>query len=68
LKNEMTYRQTVRKDNTSGVVGVCWYPRRAHWIAFIKVNGRQLHLGSFDTRKKAEAARKNAEIKYGKKS
>ena len=62
----MTYRQTIRKDNTSGVVGVSWYPRRAYWIAFIKVNGKQLHLGSFDTQKKAEVARKAAENKYGR--
>jgi len=61
----MTYRRTIGEDNTSGIVGVSWYPRRAHWAAFIKADGRQIHLGSFTTRKKAEAARKAAENKYG---
>ena len=33
--------------NESGVKGVCWNKSRKRWTAQIKVNGKQIHLGSF---------------------
>ena len=45
----------VRKDNSSGYKGVCWFPIRKKWEAAIKDNGKRIYLGNFDT--KEEAAR-----------
>lgn len=53
-----------RADNTSGVVGVTWYPHErvtGKWLA--KIKGK--HLGMFDQFDEAVAARKAAEIEYG---
>jgi hypothetical protein len=51
----------LRKDNTSGVVGV-----RLHscgkWVARIFINGKEQHLGLFLTKEEAITARKEAEI------
>lgn len=33
------------KHNTSGVKGVSWFSRTNKWIARIKVNGKEYHLG-----------------------
>ncbi len=52
-----------RKDNTSGVTGI--YFRDNRWQAAIKVNKKQLHLGSFKTKDEAVAARLEAERLYG---
>ena len=51
------------KSNTSGIAGVGRHGSR--WRAHIKVNYRQMHLGLFDTRGEAAAARKAAEFKLG---
>jgi len=51
--------------NTSGRVGVRWEGHRSKWRSAIKVDGREKHLGSFDSFAEASAARKAAEIKYG---
>lgn len=54
-----------RKDNTSGVMGVHWYKRRGAWQAYIKVAGKNKHLGYFKSKEDAIAARAAAEIEYG---
>lgn len=51
--------------NTSGCVGVYWHKYRKKWCAFIKVNGKQKHLGIFKDKNSAIAARKDAEVQYG---
>ena len=51
--------------NTSGFVGVGWLARMGKWAAKIKVNGKQLHLGTFTNKEDAVEARKVANIKYG---
>ena len=33
--------------NKSGFKGVCWHKRSRKWVAAIKVDGRQVHLGYF---------------------
>lgn len=53
-----------RADNTSGVVGVTWYPHErvtGKWLA--KIKGK--HIGIYDQFDDAVAARKAAEIEYG---
>jgi len=51
-------------NNTSGVRGVCWHKRKQKWMAYIKVHGKHLNLGSFDTIEKAAAARHVAAKEY----
>lgn len=51
--------------NTSGIIGVYWKKRNRKWLAQIKVNQKDIHLGLFDLKEHAVAARKAAEEKYG---
>lgn len=55
----------VRKNNTSGVVGVCWDKREHRWKAFIRQGGKMFNLGNFDKIEDATQARKKAEIAFG---
>lgn len=50
--------------NTSGVVGVGWHKARDMWRAYIKINGKSLHLGNFTNFEDAVQCRKEAEEKY----
>lgn len=53
-----------RKDNTSGVTGVC-FDKRINWYSQIKVKGqKRITLGYFNDFDDAVKARKNAEEKY----
>ncbi|MEO9572427.1 MAG: HNH endonuclease [Roseobacter sp.] len=54
-----------RSDNTSGITGVWLDKPTRKWRARIRVNGKDLYLGSFDTKDEAAAARKAAEIEHG---
>lgn len=56
--------QNVRKHkhNTSGHKGVAWHSQRNKWRAYIFVDYQQKHLGLFDTKLAAAAAREQAEI------
>jgi hypothetical protein len=53
-----------QRNNTSGVPGVSWHKRHQRWRVHIKVNGKQIHLGYYDARDEAIAARLAAEDKY----
>lgn len=44
------------KNNTSGYKGVSWYRPTGRWTANIKANGRQKHLGLYDSPAEAHAA------------
>lgn len=57
--------QSMRADNTSGVLGVRWGKRERKWRAEIKIDGRRRHLGYFDTLDAAAAARARAEVDFG---
>ena len=52
--------------NTSGVTGVNWLKKNQKWRAYITVGDKQIHLGSFENKEDAIKARKEAEIKYGR--
>jgi hypothetical protein len=54
-----------RADNKSGVMGVFWYARKSKWLAYINSEGRRKHIGYFDTKSDAIAARKEAEREMG---
>ncbi len=55
---------SIRKDNTSGVTGVCWDKRCEKWIARVFENGRIITLGYYSEFDEAVAARKNGEDMY----
>lgn len=52
------------KNNRSGHKGVSWHPKQKRWIARICVERRQLHIGSFKTKKAASAAYNAAAVKH----
>jgi hypothetical protein len=54
----------IRSNNTSGIKGVFWEPKRKKWQAQIKVNYKAQFLGRFDDKAEAEAAYMNAARKY----
>jgi hypothetical protein len=56
--------QKIAKNNSSGVMGVCFRNDMQKWHARIEVNGKRIHLGLFDLKDDAIVARKNAEVKY----
>lgn len=64
-QQENTQNSGLSKNNTSGVNGVCWDKRRGKWYARIKVDRRNIFLGTFDTLQEAEAARLQANHDYG---
>ncbi len=45
--SENNRNTTLRKDNTSGVTGVCWNSRRQKWMATCCTNGKTKYLGYF---------------------
>ena len=54
-----------RKDNASGVTGVCWYERYGKWHSRIQVDGEKIHLGYFDDWWDAVCAKLSAHNRYG---
>lgn len=53
------------KANTSGITGVRMDKRTGKWVAGIKHNRKEIHLGSYGTSQEAVAARKAAEKVLG---
>ena len=45
-----------RSDNTSGFKGVYWNKRDRRWRALIRINGKQILVGSYPTPEEAHAA------------
>ena len=54
-----------RSDNSSGFGGVDWHPQTKKWRARISVNNCRIHVGMFECKDEAIAARKRANIEYG---
>ena len=54
-----------KKGVGSGVMGVRWYKPSSKWVASIRNNGKNIHLGLFVDFDEAVKVRKEAEIKYG---
>lgn len=57
-QNKRNTRKPV--TNTSGFKGVSFHSQRQRWRAYISLNGRQTHLGLFDTPEEAFAERRRA--------
>ena len=51
-------------NNTTGHSGVGWFKQYGKWRSMIKVNGKSIFLGYFDSFSDAVAVRKLAEIRY----
>lgn len=45
-----------KSSNPTGLAGVSWHKLRRRWRASIGINGKQTHLGLFDTPETAHAA------------
>jgi len=63
--SENRRNQKLPANNTSGAIGVELRDRIGRWQARIKFEGKNIHIGMFDTFEEAVAARKEAEKKYG---
>ena len=60
-------KSKIRKNNTSGFIGVCWNKRQNKWQAQITFKNKNYNLGTFDDIKEAIKIRKQAEEKlFGK--
>jgi hypothetical protein len=57
--------QSLSKNSTTGLHGVSFHRRANKYEARIKVDGKSLYLGSFQTSEEAYAARKLADSKHG---
>lgn len=55
----------IRSDNRSGATGVALDLNTMRWRATIRALGRNVHLGVFDTKESAVAARAAAQAEYG---
>lgn len=54
----------ISRNNTSGVTGVSFSKRTGSWVAYIYLNNKRFHLGTFSTMEDAVTARKQAEDQY----
>ena len=54
-----------RKNNTSGFTGVYYFKRLSKWAAKIVSDGKQIHIGCFDTPEEANEARLKELHKFG---
>lgn len=65
-REQQAYNQNLRVTNKSGKTGVyeCKRNKTPTWIAFIEVEGRRKHIGSFKSFELAVEARELAEVKY----
>lgn len=55
----------ISKSSKTGVCGVCIDRRSGRYRAYIVANGKQKHLGIFETLYDAKIARENASLKFG---
>lgn len=63
-KNQNAMNSITAKNNTSGIKGVYFNPSNQNWFASIKINQKQIYLGSYKNFDDAVNARKEAEEKY----
>lgn len=66
LQRENARNVPMKRNNTSGVVGVSWDRTRGKWLAHIKVNRKFVNLGWHSTKEAAASARAAGERRYFK--
>jgi hypothetical protein len=59
-RQQNSHNQSKRKTNTSGLKGVRWKKANQKWRAEIRVDGKSVHLGYFDSKEQASAAYRDA--------
>lgn len=59
-RRQNNYNRPRPQNNRSGFKGVCWDKAVRRWKAYLRLNGRQTHLGYFETPEAAAEARRNA--------
>lgn len=59
-----TINRGLDKTNTSGVKGVTLFKRTGKYTAQIKIKGKKIHLGYFNSLEEAKIVRINAEKQY----
>jgi hypothetical protein len=60
------FNQPLQSNNTSGVIGVRFYKQRNKYVARIKLNGKDIHLGYYETILEATQARdEGAKLLFG---
>ena len=64
-RQENMINQRKRRNNTSGVMGVCWNKRDKKWQVQIADRGKQRNIGVFKDKFEAICCRKSAERKLG---
>lgn len=57
--------QKLHKTNVSGHAGVYWLKTQQKWLASIRYNNKQIHIGYYEKFEEACEARKEAEKRYG---
>lgn len=66
VSHQVNHRnQVLRKNNTSGALGVSFNKRLQKWQASITINGRSVHLGFFEDKGAATDARIVAQKEFG---
>lgn len=66
VNNQENHRNRPKnKNNKSGFTGVRYNPKQGAWVARIHVDYHDIHLGYFNTKNEAIAAREAANIMYG---
>ncbi|MEZ9229987.1 HNH endonuclease [Vibrio amylolyticus] len=64
---EYTRKQCLKRNNRSGVKGVCWDKSRNKWLVTIKKDYKPIFIGRYDDFSEAVAARKAAEAEHWRK-
>ena len=63
-RRQNALNQSLRRTNTTGFKGASWSKCNSCWWARIKVSGKTIHLGYFDSAEDAARAYDAAAIKY----
>lgn len=64
-RQQNNQNMSLRRNSTSGYIGVTWDKQTNKWRSVIHVNGKNIHLGRFSNLEDAVEARRAAEVEYG---
>lgn len=63
-RTEQMHNQRIRKNNKTGINGICWKEQSQKYIVQIGVKSKTTYIGCFETLEQAKIARQQAEQKY----